>query len=100
MPDIQDVKATADKVNFTWTATPYATRYDVVRGQVASLPVGPGGADEVCLNDLSLGPGFGETAIPPAGTGYWYVVRPETAYGNGTFGNQHDGSPRTTTSCP
>jgi hypothetical protein len=91
--------AAADKVTYNWTAAAYATRYDVVRGELSSLPVGPGGGDEICFDNLT-GTALNDPAIPSPGTGRWYLARGENAQGSGTFGSQSDGSPRTTTICP
>jgi hypothetical protein len=52
--EAQSVGAAADKMTYTWTAVPSATRYDVVRGDLSALPVGPGGGDEVCFDDLPV----------------------------------------------
>jgi hypothetical protein len=97
------VTAAADKTTYSWSAAAFATQYDVLRGSTGALPVGPGGGDE------SLTPCFGsvvgttltDTALPAAGTGYWYLSRGENACGIGTYGTQSNGTPRiTTTTCP
>src|SRR6185369_8721949 len=90
--ETQSVGAAADKVTYTWSAVPLATRYDVVRGSLGSLPVGPSGGDEVCFDDLA-GPSLIDTTVPSAGAGFWYLSRAENAC-NGTFGRRSNGAPR------
>jgi hypothetical protein len=76
-----------------------ATRYDVVRGSIDALPVGPGAADESCFDDLA-GTSLLDTTEPAPGAGFWYLSRGENACGNGSFGQQSNGTPRTTATCP
>jgi hypothetical protein len=47
------VAASSDKITYTWSTVAGATRYDVVRGSLSAFPVGPGGADESCFDDLA-----------------------------------------------
>jgi hypothetical protein len=98
-PETTDLVATADKATYDWAAASYATRYDVVRGSLAAYPVGPGGDDETCFDNLPAAM-LTDASVPAPGSGYWYVSRGENACGIGTFGAQSDGSPRITTTCP
>ncbi len=102
-PETESVAAAANKTTYSWAAATFATQYDVVRGNLAAFPVGPGGADETCFDNLP-GPSLSDTTVPGAGTGFWYLSRGENACGNGTFGTQGNhgapGAPRTTTTCP
>jgi uncharacterized repeat protein (TIGR01451 family) len=98
-PETQDVSAEADKVTFTWSAALYATTYDVVRGLTSALPVGPGGDDEVCFNNLT-GATFADATVPALDTAFWYLARGDNACGIGSYGQQRDGTPRITTTCP
>ena len=93
------MSAAADKATYSWSAVAFATRYDVVRGSLSALPFGPGGGDEVCFDDLS-GPTLADATLPAPGTGFWYLSRGENACGNGSYGQQSDGAPRSTTTCP
>jgi hypothetical protein len=86
-----------DKIHYSWSAAPYTTRYDVVRGILSSLPVGPGYGDEICFEDLSTTTAS-DSLVPAPGFGYWYLVRGENEVA-GAYGNRSDGSPRTTTTC-
>ena len=98
VPEVQSMTASADKITYSWTTATFATRYDVVRGSTGALPVGPGGGDEVCFDNL-LGTSLSDTAVPPLHTGFWYLSRGENACGIGTWGNATSG-PRVTTTCP
>ena len=101
--ETQNVNADATKTTYSWSATAFATRYDVVRGSTGALPVGPGGADEVCFDNLA-GPTLTDPAVPAAGSGFWYLSRAENACGNGTYGTQGvhgvPGAARVSTTCP
>jgi hypothetical protein len=88
-----------NKSTFTWSAVSGATRYDVVRGALATLPVGPGGGDEVCFDDLSVS-SLADSTAPASGAGVWYVARGENSCGTGPYGQQRNGTPRLTTTCP
>ncbi len=98
-PETQGVVAAANKTTYSWTAAASATRYDAVRGALNALPVGPGGGDETCFDNLP-GTSLTDTAVPAPGAGYWYLARGESSCGNGTYGTQSNGTPRTTTTCP
>jgi hypothetical protein len=76
-----------------------APLYDVARGALGALPVGPGGGDEVCF-DNRTGTTLTEPASPSPGDGFWYLTRAQTSCGPGTFGARSNGSPRMTTTCP
>ena len=98
-----NVAVAADKSTYSWSATPSATRYDVVRGSTGAFPVGPGAGDETCFNDLA-GPSLNEPTPPAVGAGFWYLSRAENACGSGTWGTQGvngaPGAQRVTTTCP
>ena len=88
-----------DGSSFAWDAVPGATAFDVLRGSLSLLPVGPGAGDEVCFGDLDT-PALADVSAPPPGTGLWYLSRGGNACGRGTYGNRSDGSPRASTTCP
>jgi hypothetical protein len=98
-----NVSASSDKVTFGWSAATFATRYDVVRGSLGALPVGPGNGDEICFDDLA-GPTLVDTDVPAPGAGFWYLSRGENASCIGTFGTQGvhgaPGASRVTATCP
>lgn len=41
-----------------------------------------------------------DATVPAPGAGFWYLSRGKNACGNGTYGTQSNGTPRTTTTCP
>jgi hypothetical protein len=98
-PETEGVTASADKATYNWSASAFATRYDVLRGSTAALPVGPGGGDELCFDNLP-GPSWVDPSVPVSGTGFWYLSRGENECGNGSFGQQSNGTPRVSTTCP
>jgi len=89
----------SDKQTLSWNAAPGASRYDMLRGEIAQLPVGPGGGDEQCFADIAA-TSTNDGSIPLSGSGYWYDLRAENACGAGAFGFQSNGGPRLTTTCP
>ena len=97
--EVAGVAFAIDKETISWSAVADAYTYDVVRGTVSALPVGPGGDDELCAGDLAA-PSTTDPEVPAAGAGFWYVVRAKNTCGGGTFGGTSGGSPRTTTTCP
>jgi len=97
--DVQNLKMSANKTSMSWNLTPSATAYDVLRGNVPALPVGPGGGDERCFPNIGI-PQFTDTTGPALGVGFWYVVRAENSCGTGSYGNRSNGTPRTSTTCP
>ena len=98
-PETNGVSASADKATYSWSAAPFATQYDVVRGSTSALPVGPSAGDEVCFDNLP-GPSLVDPAVPASGSAFWYLSRGENACGIGTYGTQSNGSPRITATCP
>jgi hypothetical protein len=94
--------AMTSKTAFSWSAAPtYAnTSYNVLRGDLDKLPVGPG-ADETCVvptTNLTTG---SDTGTPVLGKGFWYLVRETvTGCGTGTYGFRTAGTERISTACP
>jgi hypothetical protein len=97
--EIQGVSASSDKETYDWSAAANAIRYEVVRGGLAWLGVGPGGGDEVCFGDLD-DPSVIDDIVPASNQGFWYLARGVNACGAGTYGTRLDGTPRITTTCP
>lgn len=100
--------APAGSILLAWSppvtgGTPAGTTYDVVRGGIAALPVGPGGGDESCFDNLSAA-SVSDSTVPASGAGFWYLSRGENTCGNGTYGTQGvhgtPGATRITTTCP
>jgi len=89
----------ANKQTISWAATPGSTSYDVVRGAIAALPVGPFAGDESCFPD-NVGTSITDSTLPGVGAGNWYLVRAENCAGNGIYGYQSNGTPQFTFTCP
>jgi hypothetical protein len=92
----------SDTQTFSWTSTApssgSATVHDVMRGTLGQWPVG-NGAGETCLGSIS-GSSIADPTPPPAGGGFYYLVRGRNACGSGTYGFATSGAERTPTSCP
>ena len=96
--ELQNARFTAP-TTLVWDTIPNSPSYDVLRGDLAALPVGPGGGDESCFNDL-LTAVLNDPTPPSPGSGFWYVVRGSNTCGVGGYGTQHNLTPRTSTTCP
>src|SRR5262249_31538506 len=88
----------------SWNVALGATSSDLLRGDLASLPVGPGADDEICFDGVA-GTSATDTDVPLEGAGYWYLVRGENACaGAGTYGyaevNGVPSDERVSTTCP
>jgi hypothetical protein len=62
-----------------WCAISGASSYDVVRGDLDVLRLSGGDfaqATELCVGDDLTGLSIAEGSAPPAGGGFWFVVRP------------------------
>ena len=88
-----------------WNPSPNATTFDLLRGTISALPVGPGAGDETCLGNNVVVSAYTDAAVPPADSGYWYLIRGTNACaGNGPYGfagvRGAPGTPRASTTCP
>ncbi len=92
-----------DKETLAWQGQPSATLYQLVRGALSALPVGPGGGDEVCLAHSSQTT-FADLTRPAAGGGFFYLVRGENGCGAADYGRwgsgAHPTTARVTSTCP
>ena len=70
-----------------WTGHTDATSYDVVRGDVGTLrrTTGDFSTVEECLADDMPGLSLRHWGTPPAGSGFWYLVRPVGCAGPGSY---------------
>jgi hypothetical protein len=76
----------ATGTTLTWAAGPAGVAYDVAGGTLDDLHTG-GTAAAVCLSNDGAPASFVDNrANPPEGTGYYYLVRAQTACGSGTYG--------------
>ena len=97
--ETQNLRVQSDKTSYVWDTAQGASAYDVIRGALGAFPVGPGGGDEVCFDDLAT-PLLSDAALPAPNGGFWYLSRAENSCGLGSFGQQSDGTQRITTTCP
>jgi hypothetical protein len=93
----------AEGTTISWTPAAGSTTSSVLRGALSTLPVGPGGADEVCL-DGGTGTSITDDSDPWEGEGYWYLVSGVNSCGHGPYGFGWDNvggtTPRESTTCP
>ena len=91
------------KTLFEWNSAALSagpgTTYDVMRGLLSQLPPGTG-AGETCLVNNGSPTTFTDAVTPPAGSGFYYLVRASNACGVGGYGARSNGVPRTTAVCP
>ena len=72
----------------SWTTLPDASAYDVVVGAIGVLRSGGGdftAATLACLADDTGTASLTVAGTPPSGDGFWFLVRPVNACGNGTY---------------
>jgi Zn-dependent M28 family amino/carboxypeptidase len=81
----------------TWPAVAGAARYDVASG---GLPMGGLGGASCGADDLVTNAWDDGRPDPAVGSGFWYLVRAENAFGSGTWGNGSDGQARSIAACP
>jgi len=74
------------------------TLYDVMRGELAGLPVGSAG--EVCLESGSPDTAAADATTPEPGAGFYYLVRAANACGAGTYGANSSGAEEVSAACP
>ena len=89
------------KSALSWNPAPIyaATTYNVLRGDLDKLPVGPG-ADETCADPGTTATTSTDAATPTPGHGFWYLVRERvTSCGAGTYGFATGGAERVSTAC-
>jgi agmatine/peptidylarginine deiminase len=76
-----------------------ATVYDVMRGTVAEYPVGDG-TSETCLGSGLASLFLEDAESPPAGSGFYYLVRGANGCGVGSYGYESGGGERLLSVCP
>lgn len=75
------------------------TVYDVCRGSLDELPAGTG-LHESCVASLLPLSETSDLEEPPAGQGFWYLVRGRNSCGTGSYGSSTSGVERLTDACP
>jgi uncharacterized membrane protein len=72
----------------SWTSVSGATGYDLARGSLSLLQSSQGDfrvAATDCLESALGATSYEDTDTPPAGDGFWYLVRPVSCGGHGTY---------------
>jgi hypothetical protein len=73
---------------FVWPSVADATGYDVLRGLLSDLHADEGDfsqATQICLADGTPGPSVDDPDSPPAADGFWYIIRPTSCGGVGSY---------------
>lgn len=100
--EVTGLAVESDKQTITWdpdsASTGADTVHDVLRGDVAQLPIDDG-LTETCLGSFA-GTTTTDDKIPLEGEAYWYVTRARNACGAGTYGFASGGVERTSNACP
>ncbi len=104
--EIAGVRLGPPKSALSWTSGDgpgSGTVHDVPRGMLNELPPGSG-ASEACVASGIEDASTSDPANPPAGRGFWYLVRARNSCGTGTYGFRTlrgvPSSERTTAACP
>jgi hypothetical protein len=81
------LEAVGADVELSWAPVPGVTAYDVVRGTLSALRATDGNftaSTAECLADNEPGTSLGYAGNPPAGDGFWFLVRGADC-GGGTY---------------
>jgi subtilisin-like proprotein convertase family protein len=101
--EIGGLRLLADDSTLVWeSGSPGSgtdTAYDLLRGDLGGLPVGSGGG-ETCLAQSVTGTSAGDGESPPAGSGFFYLVRGTNVCGDGTWGVDSASAERVSGACP
>ncbi|HEX6852403.1 MAG TPA: hypothetical protein VF139_13475 [Candidatus Polarisedimenticolaceae bacterium] len=99
--EITGLVAADDATTWTWLPIDVGsgTLFDLARGVLAELRAGSH-AGETCAVAGSPSTSASDPAVPPAGTGFWYLVRARNACGSGSWGAGSNGTPRSVAACP
>jgi hypothetical protein len=88
LPAVQVDQPSPGVARVSWSAVPGAGAYDLVRGGLIALHASAGDfttTTDACLADDSVATASDDAAPPPAGDGFWYLVRPVNCGGPGTY---------------
>jgi len=84
-----------DRRTLRWSASP-STTFDLYRGTIA----GHFAYTHTCLVTVIIGQQFSDSAQPPAGQAFYYLVRADNACGKGLLGMASRGSSVPVPACP
>lgn len=98
-PEVPEL-AWPSHVKLTWTSvlplSGSAGTHVVFRGTLGEFPVG---SSSNCTSSTTQGNSLVDSATPPPGAGFWYLVRGINACGGGTLGTWGTGVERTVPGC-
>jgi len=89
----------SDRVTILWSNSGGSTIRRLVRGRIGEWPLGTG-VSEICLGSSLSGPSVSDLDMPAPGEGFFYLSSESNACGETGYGEQSDGTPRVTTTCP
>jgi len=95
-PEVSSVEILMDSETVSWGPAT-EQNYQVLRGVLDRHPVGSG--SEVCLGTSVTDEQITDASIPPAGGGYWYLVRASNSCGHGSWGTASGEIPRVSDIC-
>ena len=88
----------------SWNPASGSTTSTLLRGLVNALPVGPGGGEEICLENRIAGTLATDAETPAPGDTFWYLVQGANDCGRGSYGFQEQNGtptiPRLSSTCP
>ncbi len=88
LPPPGSIGVSVSRSAISWTGVAAAERYDVVRGNVATLRATGGSfarATEACLANDTTASSVSFPNDPPAGAGWWFLVRGSNCLASGTY---------------
>ncbi len=100
--EIEELEIAADRTTLNWISGSFAagtaTTHDVLRGNVAALPVST--ASSSCVATQTPTASFSDAALPASGSALWYLVRGRNSCALGSYGRSSDGVERVSSACP
>ena len=88
VPALDVSQSSPSVASLAWTAVADATAYDVVRGDLTTLTSSGGDfttAVQACLTPDVVGTSVDDATVPVLDEAFWYLVRPRSCGGNGTY---------------
>ena len=97
-PELDGLTIAPDKMTVSWNLG-IATGYDLMRGNLAELPVGSG-PSETCLASAIGGTSVVDPTVPAPDQGFWYLARGRNSCGGGPYGYRTGGIEDVSFACP
>jgi hypothetical protein len=90
----------ANSTLLSWAAVPGAATYDVARGSFSGMQSSGDLTGAIGLSCAQATTNYEDVNLPPAGDGYYYLIRAESLCGKGTWGEDSGQMARGLTACP